>query len=253
MDNKNIIHFNTKLKATDRNKLTRENYCVPSNKVNYENKKNIKKAEEFFVKNNRYPLLISKCYYTIPNDIFADKEHYTEQWVDKHYKACMENFDLNMNFFNSLEEAPFQKYLSAFCKKNKFKEIFDLKEVSKKSGIYILVLDKYKQVYIGKADDDVKNRILQHWREKKEFDRLLYGRVETSVLSIDSFGALDTTRIFYKSVRSRNIDELESEMVAAFNGDYLLNRVSGGLNAETDATMRNLQLKANIKKRNLNK
>lgn len=252
MEQKNIIHFNTKIKATDRNKLTRENYCVPSNELDYKTKKNIKNVQEFFERNNRYPLLVPECYYTIPNDVFADNEHYTDQWVERHYKACMENFDLNMNFFNSLEDAPFQKHLSAFCKKNNFKEIFDLKEIAEKSGVYILVLDKYKQVYIGKSDN-VKKRILRHWSTKKEFSCLLYGRVETSVLSIDSFGALDTTRIFYKSVGWTDVDKAEGKFVAAVKGDYLLNRAPGGLNAETDAAMRNLALFANIKERKLNK
>ena len=250
MDKKTIIHFNTKIKATDRNRLTRENYCVPTNELDCKIKKTIKYAQDFFERNNRYPLLISECYYTIPNSMFADNEHYTDKWVENHYKACMENFDLNMEFFNSLEDAPFQKHLSVFCKKNKFKEILDLKEVSGKSGIYILVLDKYKQAYIGKSDD-VKTRILHHWRTKKRFDRLLYGGVETSVLSIDSFGALDTTRIFYKPVRSKDIDEEERKYVASIKDDYLLNRSPGGLNAETDTTTRNLMLKTNIKKRNL--
>ena len=249
---KNIIHFNTKIKASDKNKLTRENYCVPSNELHYETKKTIKYAQEFFKQNNKYPLHIPEYYYAIPNDVFADNEHYTNQWVENHYKVCMENFDLNMNFLNSLEDAPFQKYLSAFCKKNRFKEIFDLKEVSGESGLYILVLDEYKQVYIGKSVD-VKKRILRHWNAKKEFSRLLYGGVETSVLSIDSFGALDTTRIFYKPAGVRDIDKAEEKFVAALEGDYLLNRAPGGLNDKRSVAEIALQLKANIKKRNLNK
>ena len=52
-------------------------------------------------------------------------------------------------------------------------------------------------MYIG-ISNDIKKRILTHWGSKKDFDRLLFGKKENSVLSIDSFGALDTTRIFYK-------------------------------------------------------
>lgn len=245
-----IKHFGIWFDANSNVKLNRDSYCVPSKAVHSETKKTIKYAQEFFEQNNRYPMLVSECYYTIPNDVFSDSEHYTDKWVENHYKDCMENFDLNMNFFNSLEDAPFQKHLSAFVKKKRFKEIFDLKDVSGKSGIYILVLDKYKQAYIGKSDD-VKKRILQHWSAKKRFDRLIYGKVETSVLSIDSFGTLDTTRIFYKDVGWRNIDEEEGKLVTAFKADYLLNRIAGGLNGETFSSIRNLAMLASMKKRKL--
>ena len=250
MDEKYIIHFNAKIKASDRNRLTRENYCVPSNKAHNDTKKTIKRAQEFFAQNNRYPGLIPECYCNIPNDVFADNEHYTDKWVENHYRDCMENFDLNMKFFNSLEEAPFQKHLSTVCKKNKLKEIFDLNEVSGTSGIYVLVLDKYKQVYIG-ISNDIKRRILSHWSAKKEFDRLVFGNVNTSVLSIDSFGALDTTRIFYKPIGWSGIDKAEEKLVATMKTDYLLNRTAGGLNAETFSSIRNLALVANMKKRKL--
>ncbi len=59
----------------------------------------------------------------------------------------------------------------------------------------MLVLDEYKQVYIGQSTD-IKSRILHHRSKKKPFDRLIFGSVENSILSIDSFGALDTTRIY---------------------------------------------------------
>jgi uncharacterized protein YdaU (DUF1376 family) len=249
MDEKYIIHFNTRIKATNRNKLTRENYCVPSDKVDYETKKTIKRAQELRELNIEHPLLIMEYYWNIPNNIFKDEEHYADEWVKKHYKDCMENFDLNMKFFDSLDEEVFQKKISSFCKKNRFKEIFDLSEVSGESGIYILVLDQYKQAYIGQSYD-IKKRILGHWSTKKEFDRLIYGKVDTSVLSIDSFGALDTTRIFYKSVRYR-IDDIERKFVESVNPDYLLNRTAGGLNGETFSSIRNLALLANMKKRKL--
>lgn len=249
MDEKYIIHFNTKIKATDRNRLTRANYCTPSDEVHYETKKTIKRARELREMNIERPLLIMEYYWNIPNNIFKDEEHYADEWIEKHYKECMENFDLNMKFFDSLDEGIFHKKLSSFCKNNRFKEIFDLKEVSGEKGIYILVLDKYKQAYIGQSLD-VKKRILGHWRAKKEFDRLIYGQADTSVLSIDSFGALDTTRIFYKPVKwYKDVDDIERKFVAGMNPDYLLNRTAGGLNGETFSSIRNLALFANMKKR----
>ena len=112
----------------------------------------------------------------------------------------MKNFDLNMKYFESLDYNDFDKKLKLFVKKNRFIEANNLDDLVV-SGIYILVLDKYKQIYIGMSDN-IRKRILNHWSRKKDFDRLIFGKVEKSILSIDSFGALDTTRIFYKKVNS---------------------------------------------------
>lgn len=235
----------------DTNRLTRENYCIPSNKVHRETKANIKRAQELRAQNIERPLFIMEYYWNIPNDIFADSAHYTDKWVEKHYEDCMKNFDLNMKFFDSLDAAKFQKHLASFFKRNKFIEVSDLQEVNDIRGIYVLVLDEYKQAYVGKSEN-IKKRILRHWSDKKEFDRLIHGQVDTSVLSIDSFSALDTTRIFYKPVKWYNdIDDVEKKIVAGVNPDYLLNRTAGGLNGETFSSIRNLALIANMKKRKL--
>jgi hypothetical protein len=60
------------------------------------------------------------------------------------------------------------------------------------------------------------------------FDRLIFGSVESSVLSIDSFRAHDTTRIF--AVHTTQTEALEERLVEAANPDYLLNRDAGGGN-----------------------
>jgi len=87
------------------------------------------------------------------------------------------------------------------------------------------VLDRYKQVYVGQAWD-IRNRIKQYWSGTKQFDRLIFGDVETSVLSIDSFRALDTTRIF--TAKTISGEELEQRLVNTFRPDYMLNRIPGG-------------------------
>ena len=137
-----------------------------------------------------------------------------------------------------------------FLKKNKkFKEIYDLNQCREESGIYILVLDEYKQVYIG-VSENIKNRILQHWSAKKEFDRLIWGKIENSILSIDSFGALDTTRIFVMFENSYDAYLNEGKMVREFNQKYLLNRTAGGINnIETHSA--ELDIIANKKTREL--
>lgn len=249
-----FCHFNVRIKRTDRNRITRDNYCIPTNELDYKEKKNIRIAKEIHARKQGEPTLIPEFYYNLPNRVFVDEEHYTDEWVEEHYKACMENFDLNMAFFSKLNYADFDKYLMRFVKKNKFIETDDLNVLEGKRGIYILVLDEYKQVYIGKSESagGMKQRILSHWSKRKEFGRLLNGRVETSILSIDSFGALDTTRIFYKELKwYQDIDECEGKLVEEFNSDYRLNRVAGGLNAEGEPAARNLMLMGSVQERKL--
>lgn len=232
-----ITHFNTKIRKRDNNKLTRDNYCVPNNKISYVCKKSLKFA-------------IERMDYKIPNDYYIDENTYTEKYVQEHYNECMYNYDLNIKYFSNLEHDEFDKYLKSFVLKNKFKEIIDLKEVNHIEGIYILVLDEYNQVYIGMSND-IKKRILAHWSDRKDFDRLLFGKKENSVLSIDSFGALDTTRIFYKEINHKNIDNQEYKTVEEFESKYSLNRVNGGINAEDDKNIRDLELIGSMKKRTL--
>jgi hypothetical protein len=71
----------------------------------------------------------------------------------------------------------------------------------------VLVLDEYRQAYIGQSSWDMLKRT-KHWSGTKHFDGLLWGGVEESVMSIDSFRALNTTRIF--AARTINYDALES-------------------------------------------
>ena len=91
-----------------------------------------------------------------------------------------------------------------------------------------MVLDKYKQLYVGYSQD-VKKRILQHWKNSKPFDRLLFpmGDVQHSVLSIDSFKALDTTRIYF--FESDYHERIEDIIIKFFSPKFVTNRVPGGL------------------------
>ena len=249
-----IKHFNVNIQKNENNLLTRENYCKPTDELDYKEKKNIKNLNDFYKLHGRKPGLfpVPDYYFNIPNELFADEEHYTKEFVDSHYQNCMKNFDLNMNYFNSLDHDKFNISLNSFVKKNGFKEEFDLNNLNEVEGFYIIVLDKYNQVYIGMTNN-IKKRILSHWSKKKHFSRLISGTVDNSILSIDSFGALDTTRIFYKKLNWYNdINKLEEKYIDSFNSKYVLNRVSGGLNGETDSTLRNMQLISNKRNRELN-
>ena len=151
---------------------------------------------------------------------------YSDEWCEKHREKCLKNYDLNMAFFQTLKQEDFEKALSKLLKSNKkIREVLDLDSCKGISGIYIMVLDGYKQMYIGQASD-IKRRILKHWSTKKPFDRLIFGRVDNSILSIDSFGALDTTRIFV--LETYALDVSEKMAVGKIPGIYKLNRIGGG-------------------------
>ncbi len=177
----------------------------------------------------------------------ADGKFYTDDWCKKHFKDCMDNFDLNMNFFKLLDREKFeieiQKFLNKFIK---FNEISDLNHYDQKQGYYMMVLDEYCQIYIG-TSTDIKLRVRQHWTRQKPFDRLLcpIGAVDTSIMSIDSFRAYDTTRIFINV--TPDIFTREDKYISHFSPEYICNRLAGG-----QVTGGLLQAISMMKKRNLN-
>lgn len=173
--------------------------------------------------------LTRENYITVnPKSSFTQGAYHDKEYCEKHIEACKRNFGLNMNFFSHLSHEDFESKLEIFLSNHKgFYEINDLKAVSKVSGYYLMVLDEYCQAYIG-TSSDIKSRIMRHWAKTKEFDRLIFGNVENSILSVDSFRALDTTRIFV--MPSEDIYSLENTFVIDFpeNEKYLLNRTAGG-------------------------
>ena len=154
---------------------------------------------------------------------------YTDQEIKKQIKYSLYNFDLNMNFFKNLSTEEFNNDLTDYLTASKvFVEIDDLSVFKEISGYYMMVLDEYKQVYIGKTKD-IKLRLQQHWSRQKQFDRLVFGSKENSVLSIDSFRAYDTTRIFvYPTSDNDELTNTEYTLIDRFNPKYLLNRTAGG-------------------------
>jgi len=151
---------------------------------------------------------------------------YTESEINKKVADSLYNYDLNMNYFNSLAQVEFNKEIESFASNNEtFKEIMDLAPLSRVSGYYVMVLEEYKQVYIGRSQD-IRVRILSHWSKQKEFDRLIFGRKEDSILSIDSFRAYDTTRIFVYP--TDNYIRLENDFIDMFSEEFVLNRTGGG-------------------------
>lgn len=164
----------------------------------------------------------------IMGDNYTDEslKFYTEEWCNKHKIRALENYDLNMKFYENLNRNTFNNEVDAFLKKNKkFKNITDLKEYENKPGYYIMILDEYKQIYIGTCENIMK-RVRQHWTKNKQFDRLIFGSVETSKLSIDSFRAMDTTRIYVWTTKKTY--SKENDLINQFSKKFICNRINGG-------------------------
>lgn len=156
----------------------------------------------------------------------TDNYFYDDLFCLEHKEKCLVNFDLNMKYFRSLNHSEFEEKLQEFLIQNQeFIEIKSLSSVDKRSGYYLLVMDDYCQCYIG-TSQDIKKRIMNHWSRTKKFDRLIFGDVENSILSIDSFRALDTTRIFVYITPSVYKDE--NQFIDNFDTRFIINRTAGG-------------------------
>ena len=169
---------------------------------------------------------------------------YSETWCAEYRELCLKNFDLNMEYYSKLDKAKFDDALSSFLRKYKrFVQVTNLNNFAGTEGYYIMVLDKYKQVYIGMSED-IRKRIMTHWSCTKSFDRILFPMYawNKSVFSIDFFRALDTTRIY---VWKKNLSNgIEAELVAGFPQQFCTNRIGGDItNAlQAIATMNTRQL-----------
>lgn len=160
------------------------------------------------------------------NTLFCGFE---KEVIEERERRAYSNFDINMKRFSDISYEDFNNYLMDFVLKNGYEEIFDLNCCKKQSGLYIMVLDEYKQVYIGLAKD-LKTRIQQHWgrAQAKPLGKLVFGSMENSVISINSFGPLDTTRIYMRYIPYDSVSEMERDAINEYDSQYLLNRVPGG-------------------------
>lgn len=189
-------------------------------------------VEEHFderMRAGKYGFRLTRDNYAIPGPAFSTVpgETLSDEWCQDHRRDALENFDLNMEFFRQIPPASFEAALDALFRKYKnFRKISDLRTLDGVGGVYMMVLDEYHQGYIGQSVD-MRKRIKAHWTGVKQFDRLLWGNKHRSVMSIDSFRALDTTRIF--AIPTAEANPIEVELIRIFPPDYLLNRVDGGV------------------------
>ncbi|PVE58825.1 hypothetical protein [Microbacterium testaceum] len=209
-------HFGVRVQRGPKNglRLVREEYA------------RISKTNTTWFPRERFPKL-----WEAQADNFEDADHriLSDEWCQRHRALALENFDLNMQFFERLDRGSFEAAVARMLETVPgLTEIYDLGPWEKKAGLYVMVLDEYKQMYVGHtgAANGVKARIRQHWSSSKAFDRLLWGTVEGSILSIDSFRALDTTRIFVAKPRNREL--AEAKLIRAIGREFLANRVYGG-------------------------
>ncbi|TCJ23791.1 hypothetical protein E0W80_09540 [Microbacterium sp. PI-1] len=162
---------------------------------------------------------------------YEDAEHrvYTDAWCEEMQIQALANYDLNMAHFASLNHAAFDAALQRAVKsQRRMVEVTDLTKWDGVAGLYIMVLDESRQAYVGATDASVgiQKRIKQHWTGTKSLDRLIWGNPQTSIISIDSFRALDTTRIF--SLKTTRSFAGENPLLEKFPPEYMLNRVPGG-------------------------
>ncbi|MFD6699820.1 MULTISPECIES: hypothetical protein [unclassified Microbacterium] len=165
---------------------------------------------------------------------YEDAEHriYTDEWCEAERVRALENYDLNMAHFASLDPDEFERVLQHTVKSWRgMVEVTDLTKWDRVPGLYVMVLDDYRQVYVGVTSYTVgiMTRIRQHWNGTKQFDRLLWPDVETSIMSIDSFRPLDTTRIF--AFESYDPHGRENELLEKMPSKFALNRIMGGPDA----------------------
>lgn len=149
-------------------------------------------------------------------------------WAE-HRRRCLLNYDLSMAYFKRLSheefDAALRQVLDAFPQ---MQPVEDLSALEGVCGVYLMVLDRHCQAYVGKAcgKHGMKKRILRHWHNAVPFDRLLSGEPEESILPIDAFRALDTTRIY--AAPTEDAGPLERAVSEAVPERFSLNRTRAG-------------------------
>ena len=194
-----ITHFGVSILQNEKNQLKRENYALIDKRPSLGQGEREKYKRLY----QKHPEVYSKCF---ENELC---ELYTDEWCENHRANCLKNFDINMAYMDALDKKELDDEIRKLLLKHReIQQVVDLNACENLSGVYIMVLDYYKQIYIGQSSN-VKKRIMSHWSKKKSFDRLIFGQVEESVLSIDVFGALDTTRIYvFPSINALEVEEV---------------------------------------------
>ncbi len=137
----------------------------------------------------KYKLKINKDDYLNKTNYNSFLHHgfkYSEEEFERKKIDAGKNYDINMDYYKTLDINEFNEEVNKFIDKyENLEEIKDLSKLKGFRGLYLMVLDEYKQVYIGQSSD-IRKRIRQHWVARKPMDRLVFGGIENSKISIDS-------------------------------------------------------------------
>lgn len=173
----------------------------------------------------------------------------SDEYCKRYQAMCLQNYDLTMKFINNLDKNEFIDTIDKLVKKYNMIEINNLNECQNKTGIYMAILDEFKQLYIGQTTRDLKDRILNHWKIKPKFDKILFGSTNKSVIAYDSYGALDTTRIFviYETNKIK-IDKIEADLLKEIPKEYQTNRIGGGIHLDTSTKLSDIINTINMRK-----
>lgn len=97
-----------------------------------------------------------------------DQTLLTDEYCAMHREAALENFDQNMAFFKQLSGKDFLKAMAGMLAKHKnLRPLTDLAPFDRVEGIYVMVLARHKQAYVGQATD-IRNRIKRRWSGTKQ-------------------------------------------------------------------------------------
>lgn len=148
---------------------------------------------------------------------------------EEHRRAVMRNFDRSMAYFASLSRTGFERAVEGL--RGAFPELEEVEDLAGWDGVtgaYVLVLGEYRQLYVGQAASPrgIRQRIVVHWQKKVAFDRLLSGEEDRSIMCVDSFRALDTTRIL--AAACERPGSLERRMQQAVPAPFCANRTRAG-------------------------
>lgn len=156
---------------------------------------------------------------------FDKSVYYSLEEIEVQFEIASPYFKLSMRYFSSLNNSEFRDFVSKYTQSFNFTEIVDLNTLQDVSGYYLLVLDDYSQVYLG-ISKNMKKRIMAHWSREIPLDHLIFSHSDGRPFSIDSFRALDTTRIY-----ALYDDFLYSEykMMSKIPMQFLLNTAFSGI------------------------
>jgi hypothetical protein len=159
---------------------------------------------------------------------FRDEEQtrFSDAFLLWNRDQALRNFDLSLAYFDTLDADEFETALTTVLSKGRsLHPVEDLTEWEGVEGVYVMVFDGFKQLYVGQSTN-IRKRVRQHWTGRKSFDRLVYGTPYESILPVDELRALDTTRLY--AARSLRPDTLEERLKGAAGPRFTLNRTAGG-------------------------